>query len=749
TASDFSGTLRSSETQVTSLLSLTVEGLLINATYYLRAGAVWTGTTFYALTNPVSTATFVRAPTVLATPFTGVGAYVLTGSWGADSNSPGTLYETVLSTRTPLILGLGDNVAVSTRPEASPAADFSPLQPNTTYHFFGRSVGRADMLTDFIALGSTSTLAVPPDNPRVVELFKSSIAVSWDAVSSRGYRVIASSTDFDGSGTVPSSTTLDGTLTSLVVTGLDVNTTYYLRVGSLNHNWVANYAVAGASSTLAEPVSSIRIYRVFNTSVTLNWASLPTGPPQTVTAEGYRVDASTASDFTGDILSSTTFTGVQPSTLTVTGLTGASTYYFRVGSLNWQSAPNFDFAGSTFTGTAPPRNPVIVAVFLSSITASWGGVDPDEGYVLDASTAPDFSGTLRSSGTQVTDLLTLTVENLGPNTTYYLRAGAVWTGTTVYAYTAPPSTSTLAADPLVATPAFSGITISTISGHWGQNGNPDGTLYETVVSTETPLVRTHTGNVTVSTAPQGSPVATFWPLEADTTYYLYARAYNNNGIATDFVALGSTSTLALPPGGPHITEVFNSSITVAWATVQSQGYRVIASSTDFDGSGLVYSSFTADGGLGSLSVSVAANTTYYIQVGALNHNSVANYAVDGASSTLSDRVSSIGFAEVFLTSVTVNWTPLPASPQTATAEGYLLHASTAADFSGTVHSSETRTGVQPSTLILTDMLAGTTYYFRVGSLNWVWTPNFEDGGSTITAITVPQDPRIDAVFHSS
>ncbi|MFA6316473.1 MAG: hypothetical protein WC943_03570, partial [Elusimicrobiota bacterium] len=44
----------------------------------------------------------------------------------------------------------------------------------------------------------------------------------------------------------------------------------------------------------------------------------------------------------------------------------------------------------------PPVNPQISAIFVSSITLSYGAVACD-GYTAEASTASDFTGTVRSS----------------------------------------------------------------------------------------------------------------------------------------------------------------------------------------------------------------------------------------------------------------------------------------------------------------------------------------------------------------
>src|ERR1019366_246693 len=98
----------------------------------------------------------------------------------------------------------------------------------------------------------------------------------------------------------------------------------------------------------------------------------------------------------------------------------------------------YDFAG------APPANGQIVGVYASSFTVTFSSVTGSLGYTLDASTASDYTGTVTSSITYDTTLSTLTFpSSLLPNTTYFLRLGAFYSGTTVYTYVTTIGTSTL------------------------------------------------------------------------------------------------------------------------------------------------------------------------------------------------------------------------------------------------------------------------------------------------------------------
>src|SRR5208283_771344 len=82
------------------------------------------------------------------------------------------------------------------------------------------------------------------------------------------------------------------------------------------------------------------------------------------------------------------------------------------------------------------------------MTVTW--TDPTlttpTGYDVEASTMNNFTGVILSTVTSNISATTLVVSsstNLSPNTTYYVRVGALYSGATVYANTVPSSTSTL------------------------------------------------------------------------------------------------------------------------------------------------------------------------------------------------------------------------------------------------------------------------------------------------------------------
>ena len=181
-------------------------------------------------------------------------------------------------------------------------------------------------------------------------IYASSATISYEQILADGYHVIASTAP-DFSGTVHSSATNNAALTRLVVSGLHPNTSYYFRAGALQ-GAATNYAdvIPIPQMTLSTPTTAGQIYESFIGSITANWRPLPAAPPEvdSMTASGYRLEASLSSDFSGAIVSSQTY-ALEAATLTVSGLIADSTYYLRVAALNRAGAPHYQYLGSTMT----------------------------------------------------------------------------------------------------------------------------------------------------------------------------------------------------------------------------------------------------------------------------------------------------------------------------------------------------------------------------------------------------------------
>src|SRR6185312_16226285 len=303
------------------------------------------------------------------------------------------------------------------------------LTPFTTYYLRAGAFNYNDVL-NFANVLSTQTLpGAAPGAPTITAVHLTSMTVTYATVgNSMGYELDASTMSTFAPVTT-SSTTTDHTLGTLAfnVGTLDPNTTYYVRIGAL-YNGATNYSLSNPStSTLADAPQNVLIYEVDSTSVTLNWTTFTAGPGAN-TSEGYELDASSTNfNGTGTVyFSSNTTPSV--STLTIVGLTPFTTYYLRAGAFNYNDVLNFANVLSTQTlPGASPGAPTITAVYLTSMTVTYATVGNSMGYELDASTMSTFAPVTTSSNTSDNTLGTLAfnVGTLDPNTTYYVRIGAL------------------------------------------------------------------------------------------------------------------------------------------------------------------------------------------------------------------------------------------------------------------------------------------------------------------------------------
>ena len=116
-----------------------------------------------------------------------------------------------------------------------------------------------------------------------------------------------------------------------------------------------------------------------------------------------------------------------------TSLNANTTYYIRGDEIDAaQNLSGYFSPQALATLSVLPSTPSVslLNIGYSSATLAWNALPPSpraataEGYELDASTAPDFSGVLFSSVTTNISLSTLTVA-LNANTTYYFRVGSL------------------------------------------------------------------------------------------------------------------------------------------------------------------------------------------------------------------------------------------------------------------------------------------------------------------------------------
>lgn len=661
---------------------------------------------------------------------------------------------------------------------------FSGLLPNTVYSARAKARNQTGLETAESAAYSTRTLAAvsaPQQGPVFDEVWPSSMTVHWSSGTAAAgfnaagaqYRAeLAALPDYSGGSSQTTSVLSAG------FAGLAPNTTYYARARAINADGAVNYEwlVLGATSTLAAQVSGVSQAAVFPTSAAVAWTALGGGQ-----CAGYRVEASTRTDFSGLVISSATGSCAL-SSLTVEGLLASTTYQLRVGSLNWNGAAHYASAGGTVT---PRENIPPTYVNHESTDYAWFSVSSrtyrvefhDTGgsalanVQVRATTAPAQVGLVTLDWTDVlaglgvndyvsgwslpsgpwtllqdgTNYITLKVYDGSGNSVTAPDAfvvfkdttppsiasgydGAVWRST--FGFTMPLS----AADPHSR--------IDTLQGtFWSGPGRTGAELraWTNIAS-----------GLNMETAAPAMPMdETAWSLLQSGTNYFSLRAWdyavtpNTATVAdiftvlkdtvppaamTDLAGLGKSTYTALftfsaPPDLPSGLDLYAlhyADFTAAWSTQTVLGSTHVYVST----------SGVAAGAAQAVPVSaLSPNTTYYARAWsrdqAGNWSAVSNAA---AAVTLASSVTLRG-AVLHVTSATLGWTPVFSG-------GYAVEAASSPVFSVIDFSSATDL-MSVDSLTVAGLTPNMSYSFRLASLNWAGARNYGPVYSWATYAAVP------------
>ncbi|MCG2725771.1 MAG: Ig-like domain repeat protein, partial [Elusimicrobia bacterium] len=255
-------------------------------------------------------------------------------------------------------------------------------------------------------------------------------------------------------------------------TGLIPNTEYDFKAKAMDMNGVETAECVEVSTyTMAYVAAPAVFSNVYPSSVTVAWSSGTAlggynGSGTTYLVQTSRLD--NFSEISGSSETANIFAMIE-------GLSPPGTFYFRIKAANSiGSWSDYIVIGSTANGSSAPLNPVISAIYKSSVTVSYGAVADVDGYVVEVSTVSDFSLILYSSSTGDNLLETLTVQDMVLNATYYMRAGSLIGMATDYANIDPPTATlpietptnivfdeitcgTITASAYTATPGFSNL----------------------------------------------------------------------------------------------------------------------------------------------------------------------------------------------------------------------------------------------------------------------------------------------------
>lgn len=348
--------------------------------------------------------------------------------------------------------------------------------------------------------------------------------VCWSTTSSP---TIANSKTTDATGT--------GNFTSSI-TGLNGNTTYYVRAYATNSqgtaygnevNFKTNLVLSPASLTTSNPSS------ISNNSALLG-GNISSDGNATVTERG--VCYSTSQTPTTGNTKVGVGTGIGTFSTTVSGLTSNTTYYVRAYAINSQGTAygnelnfktNIVISLASLTTAVPTSVTCYSMVMGGNVTSDGNATVTDRGVCYSTSQNPTTSSPKLSMGSG-TGTFSNSVSGLSANTTYYIRAYAINNQGTAYGLQVSVTTAAL---PVVTTNAISAFTSSTATTGGNVINDSGASITSRGVCWSTTQSPTTANNISTNGSGIGGFTSNLTGLSPNTTYYVRAFATNSNGTA--------------------------------------------------------------------------------------------------------------------------------------------------------------------------------------------------------------------------
>lgn len=567
---------------------------------------------------------------------------------------------------------------------------------------------------------SIYTLAPKPENLIILNITSTTAKLSWNLITPTnqvdGY-ILEASTNSNFNTIYTSSSTTNTLQDNLTLEGLLPNTTYFFRVGSLNKIDNKNYSTIIDTMTFAAPLHNSVINYIaepFSIKAQYEKRPPPTNPWGTY---GYIFEVSTKPFTDGIIYSSFTDTN-EVSTLTITGLKPNVLYYARIGTLNGRGAISYSTPVSVLTPFPSVNlNPYVVSYTSSTITISYSTASTD-GYVAEASTEEGYINIVNISSTTDNQQAILSLIGLENDKIYYLRVGAIFSGSTKYFEITNP-VRTLVTPPQIT--SFN-IYITSVQASWNIVSNSKGYFFEASTSTTfSPKQLSYT------TFPTENSL-TINDLIPNTSYYFRVGSLNSN-LEPNYTTIPQTSTLANFPIELDLSNLTTYSMQINYSNNSNPSdtlYLVEISSTNFlDHPLSTKSSYTYNNY--AYFEDLNPNTTYYKRITAFNRYNIPTGPINFTPiATLAYKVTNLTHMTSTRT-IVLNWEDNSNSINT------LYLAEVSSDNFITIISSYTL--MKSATFY--NLNGNTIYKARVSALNFSLLPSEYEILITTTRVEIP------------
>ena len=434
-------------TSGTGMGSFTVSmtDLTANTIYYVRAYATNSAGTAYGDEVSFTTAQGIATPTVTTLPVSNITQTTATGGGDVTSDGGATVVERGICWGTEHNPTIANSHANNGTGTGAFTVDLADLSPTTTYYVRAYAINSAGTsYGDEVSFTTTDYLFAPIVTTAEVSNITQTTALGGGNVTNDGgapvtERGICWSTSHTPttSGSHASSGTGTGGFT-VSMTGLTANMTYYVRAYAINSQGTSygdEVSFVTAQDIAAPTVTTLEVTNITQTTA-IGGGNVTADGGATVTERGICWSTSPSPTVNGS--HATNGTGTGSYTINMTGLTANTTYFVRAYAINSAGTSYGNEVSFTTTANLPTVTTTAVTNIVQTtatgggnVTADGGATVTDRGICWSIVPVPTVNGSHISSGSG-TGSFTVSMTNLIPNTTYYVRAYAVNSAGTSY-----------------------------------------------------------------------------------------------------------------------------------------------------------------------------------------------------------------------------------------------------------------------------------------------------------------------------